>query len=73
MVRKRMQEKIGDKLIYLNEPFSMNSEAIYYVSAYIECMLQGIVNAFVEMWLLGETDEIIISPLSTFGSAAHAR
>jgi len=30
-------------------------------------------DALVEMWLLGQTNEIIISPYSTFGYVAHGR
>jgi len=33
----------------------------------------GVQTALAEMWLLGEANEIIISPLSTFGDIAHAR
>ena len=33
----------------------------------------GIKNALVDLWLLGETEDVIISPYSTFGYVAHAR
>jgi hypothetical protein len=29
--------------------------------------------AVIDMWLLGEVEEVVISPYSTYGSVAHAR
>ena len=35
--------------------------------------IDGMKNALIDLWLLGESDEIIISPYSTFGYVAHGR
>lgn len=57
--RERLKNLLGNRLLYIDSPISKSKE--------------GIINAIAELWLLGEADDIIISPYSTFGSSAHAR
>jgi hypothetical protein len=35
--------------------------------------VDGMQNALIDLWLLGETNDVIISPYSTFGYVAHGR
>jgi len=58
--RTKLKNLIGDRLLYVNESITRRDE-------------EGVQNALVEMWLLGEVDHIITTPYSTFGYSAHAR
>ena len=57
----RLQSLIGDRLIDAGAGMVSKSGAA------------GMMNAVVDMWVLGEADELINSPYSTFGYMAHTR
>jgi hypothetical protein len=58
--RTRFKKLLGDRLIHVDSEFDRNSR-------------QGIQDALLEMWLLGEANNMIMSPYSTYGDVAHAR
>eukprot|EP00871_Galdieria_phlegrea_P001490 jgi/Galph1/2341/GphlegSOOS_G992.1 len=58
--RERLKQQLGDRLISMDPPIDKGkTESAQW--------------ALAEMWLLGETDEIIISPYSSFGLFGHGR
>lgn len=57
--RREASQRIGQGLVYWNETVSSSSK--------------GMENALIDLWLLGEADEIIVTSGSTFGYVAHAR
>lgn len=59
--RERMQKIFGDDLISIKSP-TVSKETV-----------AGIEDALVDMILLSEADEIIVSPWSTFGHVAYGR
>lgn len=58
--RELFKKQLADRLIHLNSVFDRNSK-------------RGIQDALLEIWLLGEANNMIMSPYSTFGDIAHAR
>jgi len=58
--RERFKEIIGDRLIHIDSKFDRESK-------------RGIQDAVLEMYLLGEATNMIMSPYSTFGDISHAR
>lgn len=59
-VRKQLRMQIGEKLISMDPPMDKGKT-------------ESALWALAEMWLLGEVDEIIISPYSSFGLFGHGR
>lgn len=58
--RIKLKELLGDRLLHVDSAFDRSS-------------VIGIQDAVLEMFLLGEANEMIMSPYSTFGDVAHAR
>jgi hypothetical protein len=58
--RHQFKEALMDRLIHLDSTFDRAS-------------VRGIQDAVLEMWLLGEANNMVMSPYSTFGDIAHAR
>lgn len=57
--REEARAYLGVGVVYWDEPISSTS--------------QGMLNALVDMWLLGECQHLIVTSGSTFGYVAHAR
>jgi hypothetical protein len=55
--RQRALEQFGDRVVINDAPISRNNS-------------EGIVNGFIDMWLLSECDDIIVSAASTYGKIA---
>lgn len=58
--RERFQSILGDKMLHWESVFDRSSTA-------------GIQDAIIEMFLLGEANNMIMTPYSTFSDVAHAR
>lgn len=58
--RHKFKELLGDRLLHVDSDFDRFT-------------VQGIQDALLEMYLLGEANEMVMSPYSTYGDVAHAR
>lgn len=58
--RHKFKQLLGDRLLNVDSEFDRSS-------------VMGIQDAVLEMYLLGEATEMVMSPYSTYGDVAHAR
>eukprot|EP00276_Gloeochaete_wittrockiana_P009495 CAMPEP_0184663816 /NCGR_PEP_ID=MMETSP0308-20130426/49974_1 /TAXON_ID=38269 /ORGANISM="Gloeochaete witrockiana, Strain SAG 46.84" /LENGTH=479 /DNA_ID=CAMNT_0027106823 /DNA_START=46 /DNA_END=1485 /DNA_ORIENTATION=- len=58
--RENAKRVFGDRLVFVDEPYSRRT-------------IEGIQAAAIDMFLLGETDDLIITSFSTFGAVGAAR
>ena len=65
-VRQRLRDMLEDDLLVWETPAGEGK-------VISKGTVSGVQDALTEMWLLGEADEIVVSPYSTFGYVAHAR
>lgn len=67
-IRKKAQERLGEERLVLNELVSDDIHAMR--AAMEEGRTAKFDDAFIDIWVLGECDEVIATPASSFGYMA---